>query len=469
MLGAQRDGGSLRDTLPSGPDRGAVIIADRARRHAQKIFFGWFIVGAGLCIQALQAVLLQRSFGAYVVFLEEDFGWNKTTFSGAFALQQVESGLLGPAQGWLIDRFGPRATMRIGTVMFGAGFMIFSQVESVFTFYLAFVLMALGSSLAGFFPISVTVVNWFVRRRSTALSVMQTGHAIGGLLSPLIALSLSVYGWRGTAFASGVFVIVVGLPLVQTMRGRPEQYGLLPDGDRPAEAGAAGGAPAAAGRGAGAILAAAPPATVIARPVSDFTAREALRTRAFWFISIGHGSALLVVQAVNVHAILFLNESLGYSVAEGSAVIALLTAMTIVGQLGGGILGDRFNKRYLLTGCMVGHATGMLALALANALWMVIFFAVAHGLAWGVRGPLQQTLRADYYGRTSFGVIMGFSNLIVVVGSVAGPLIAGGMADYFGTYRIGFTVLAVLAGLASFCWLLATRPVPPHRAAGLGR
>ena len=143
-----------------------MIIAERARRRAHGLFYGWFIVAAGTCLHALQSMLLQRSFGAYAVFLEAEFGWSKTTVSGAFSLQQVESGLLGPVQGWLIDRFGPRATMRIGTVMFGAGFIFFSRMDSVLTFYLSFVLMAVGSSLSGFFPISVTIINWFVRRRS---------------------------------------------------------------------------------------------------------------------------------------------------------------------------------------------------------------------------------------------------------------------------------------------------------------
>ena len=251
-------------------------------------------------------------------------------------------------------------------------------------------------------------------------------------------------------------VIVVGLPLTQLMRHRPEQYGLLPDGDKLADPRAVGGRaahPASGDRPA-----------IVVRPAADFTAREAVRTRAFWFISLGHGAALLVVQAVNVHAILHLSQQLGYSVAEGSAVIALLTVTTIADQLAGGFLGDRFNKRYLLTGCMVGHASGLLALAYANGTWMILFFAVAHGLAWGVRGPLQQTLRADYFGRTSFGVIMGFSNLVVTTGSVTGPVVVGVLADRFGSYQVGFTVLALLAGAASFFWFFARRPAPPRRA-----
>ncbi len=119
-----------------------------------RVYYGWFIVAAGIGIQALQAALLSRAYGLYVVLLAAEFGWSKTVFSIAFSLQQIESGLLGPLQGWMIDRFGPRAVMRAGILMFGAGFMLFSTVSAVVPFLLVFLLMAVGSSLGGFMPMA---------------------------------------------------------------------------------------------------------------------------------------------------------------------------------------------------------------------------------------------------------------------------------------------------------------------------
>jgi MFS family permease len=114
------------------------------------------------------------------------------------------------------------------------------------------------------------------------------------------------------------------------------------------------------------------------------------------------------------------------------------------------------------------HMTGLLLVAYATMLPMVVAFAVLHGLAWGVRGPLMQAMRADYFGTASFGVIMGLSSLIVMFGNTAGPLVAGILADRTGSYEAGFTVLAVLAGLGSIFFLLAVRPPPPVRVtAGL--
>jgi MFS family permease len=193
----------------------------------------------------------------------------------------------------------------------------------------------------------------------------------------------------------------------------------------------------------------------------DFTLAEALRAPAFWYVSLGHGAALLVVSAVQVHLVAHLNDSLGFSVTEGATVVAVLTALTMAGQVAGGMLGDRFSRRWLVTGCMVGHGLALLVLAYATAVWMVGVFTVLHGLAWGVRGPQMQSIRADYFGRSSFGSISGFSSLIVTGGSVAGPLVAGILADVTGDYQQGFTILAVLAGLGSVFWVLARPPRKP--------
>lgn len=366
--------------------------------------------------------------------------------AAGFAMTRAESGFLGPFQGWLIDRFGPRTIMRIGTVMMGIGFMLFSRMDTAVEFFVFYFLMSLGASLGGFLSITVAIVNWFERRRSTALALSQSGFAIGGLLTPLVAFSLTTAGWRTTAFVSGVLVIAIGLPIAQLMHHRPSSIGQHVDGvtpeDRAAEAEREG--------------------RVDVREVS-FTAREAMRTRAFWLISLGHGSALFVVGAVMLHLSLHLTESLGYSLQQASFVGGALPLMQLVGQVTGGYLGDRVNKRAIIVACMIGHMLGLLLLAYAVNLLMIVLFVPMHGLAWGARGPLMQAIRADYFGPGSYGTIMGFSSMITMAGMVSGPLIAGVLADTTGGYELGFTILALLAGLGSLFFWFATPPPPPAR------
>ncbi len=402
------------------------------------------MVGAGCGLQFLQAGLLHHAFGGYLAVLQDDRGWNKTQLSGAAALQQMESAIVGPLLGWFMDRFGPQGLIRFGVMVFGTGFILLSLVDSLLQFYGAFIILALGSSMCGFFPINVALINWFERLRARALSVLSIGMALGGLFVPLVGWSLVTFGWRITAAASGVLAMAIGLPLSMVMRRRPEDHGETVDGfSHPP--GSARAAPDAAS-------------------TRDFTAREALRTPAFWLLSLGHGFALFVVGAVNVHAIAHMKEGLAYTVSGAALVIALVTAFQIGGVGIGWAIGDRFEKRFIAAACMLMHMLGLLSLTYATSVPWVIAFAALHGVAWGLRGPFMQAIRADYFGRSAIGMILGLSFMIIVIGQIGGPMIAGILADATGNYRTGFTLLALLAGIGSMFFVLAKRPAPPLRS-----
>jgi len=299
--------------------------------------------------------------------------------------------------------------------------------------------------VSGYFPLTITVIRWFERKRARALSTMQLGFAAGGLAVPLVAWSLQAFGWRETAFVSGILVIVLGLPLASVLRTRPEDCGETVDGER---------APSREpGKAAGALS-----------ETRDHTAREALRTPAFWFVSVGHGFALLLIGAVNVHAITHMKEGLNYPIGTASLVFSVITLAQFSGVVVTAIIGDRFEKRVIAAACMVLHLTGLLLLTYAVSFAMVIGFALVHGLAWGIRGPLMGAIRADYFGRGSIGVIMGFSSMVALVGQVSGPLIAGILADATGNYRAGFSVVALFAGLGGLSFFFARPPRALGRA-----
>ncbi len=410
----------------------------------KRIFYGWWMAGAGSLMQFVQSTLLLNSFGAYFAILRDDRGWSKTELSGAAAMHQLEAAVLGPVLGWFLDRFGPQWVIRIGVIVFGAGFMLLSQIESLLAFYGAFVLTAIGASLCGFFPLNVALNNWFEKHRARALSSMQLGMAAGGLCVPLVAWALATWGWRATAFASGVLVILICLPISFVFRNRPEDHGLRLDGYVPVSADSIAGLKEEK-----------------TDPTRDFTAREALRTQAFWLLSLGHGFALFVVMGVNTHAITHMKEGLGYTIEVAALVIALQTVAQLCGVGVGAWIGDRLNKRLVSAGCMLGHMVGLLFLTYATSAVMVVAYALLHGAAWGLRGPMMQAIRADYFGRSAIGMILGLSFMIIVIGQVGGPMIAGILADITGNYRAGFTVLALLAGLGSAFFLLARRPERP--------
>lgn len=457
-------------------------------------FYGWRLLAAAGTIQLMLGALLTQSFGLYVAAIGQEMGWSKATLAGAAALQSVESALIGPVLGWLLDRLGTQVAIRWGLVTFGAGLMLMSQVDSVALFYLAAVLMAVGASLGGYFALSVTIVHWFQVHRARALSALSVGLACGGLVVPLIAASMQRYGWRVTALASGAFVIVAGWALARVIHGRPEDVGQRVDGAPPVLPLAQAGVATADGRAdaAGVPLRAYPADTrrasdattaATASTVSDacaasetpvaagagptaplaepaFTAAQALRTRAFWLLAMGHGLALLVVTAVNVHAVSHMTQGVGISVTDAGWIITLMTLAQLGGVLFGVAAGDRFDKRHVTAACMFAHAAGLLCLTWSTQMGHLVAFALLHGVAWGLRGPLMQAMRADYFGRRAIGAIFGLSATIVAVGQICGPMMAGVMADLTGDYRVGFTVIALMALAGSWAFLQARRPPP---------
>ena len=405
-------------------------------RPQGKVFHGWWIVLSAAGIQFTSGLFWMHSYGAYVVLLQEEFAWSAAVVSGAFALTRVESGLLGPIQGWLTDRFGPKLILILGNILFGISFMLLALVDSIWSFYAVFILIAVGGSLGGFATAMVSIVHWFRRHRSKAVAGSQLGFSLGGLAVPLLTVVLQLVGWRWTAFLSGLFILVITLPLSLVMRHSPQEIGEEPDGIPIRK-------------------------SVVLREALNphrFTTRQALRTRSFWFLAIGHGVALLTVSAVMVHLLPHLTRSLGYSLTYASTFLPLMFVCQVAGQLIGGLLGDRFDKRLLCTGCLVSHALSMFVVAFAENSFMVVGFTLLHGFAWGIRAPLLVSLRADYFGAQIFGRILGFSSMITMIGMTVGPLLVGILYDEYENYQIGFTWIGVLALIGSGFFFLATPP-----------
>ena len=234
--------------------------------------------------------------------------------------------------------------------------------------------------------------------------------------------------------------ILASWPLAKVMRGRPEEIGETVDGLPPE--------PAKAGE-----------PKAIPSHQQGYTAKEALRGAPFWLISFGHCFALFAVIAVNVHAIAHIKESLGYTLGESALYYTLVLAFQVAGIFLGWVLGDKYDKRHIAAACMFAHMTGLLLLAYATGPLMLVLFTALHGTAWGLRGPFMAAMRADYFGRKEIGLILGLSSLVVVLGQVGGPMLAGVLADMFGNYRAAFTVLAFMAGFGSLFFLILKKPI----------
>ena len=422
-----------------------------------RIFYGWWIVLASAISHALSGGFYLYGFSTFFMPLVQEFGWSRVAVSGAFSLSRMEGGILGPVGGFLIDKFGPRKIMILGVIMLGTGFILFSRIDSLITFYLVFILLiAVGITLGTHQACAVAVANWFIRKRGIAISAGMSGVGLGGIIVPMLAWLITQYGWRPTAVITGIILWSIGIPLALVMRHRPEQYGYLPDGDSKEES--------VTGRETGVAeterssLTTPAKESVITGGI-DFTPRQALRTPAFWLLTLISGLRHLVVSAVVVHQIPFL-IGLGISPELAGTMLGSIALISTVGRFGFGWISDMVDKKYVMAICLGLIALGCLILANVQSWWHVIPFIIIYSPGYGGGGTLVHVIRAEYFGRQHFGTIMGLMDLAQVFGVILGPVFAGRVFDVTGSYRLAFITFAVVSAIAMMLILMIRRPAP---------
>jgi MFS family permease len=362
----------------------------------------------------------------------------------------VESGILGPAEGYITDRLGPRRVILIGLTLCVLGFVGLSLVNSLPAFYLVVVLgIVLGSSLAFFIPVSVVVATLFRARRGLAFGIFRMGPGLAGALVPLVGWSIGRWGWRITALSSACILLATGTLLARIVGRSYEAY------RKSADDASTGSKPAAE------LHTETIPAESSARvPEIHFTLKEALGTSAFWMLAVATGLRHMVTEGVSVHFVVLLVDR-GWSQQLASSMLGLSALIGAPARIAIGWLGDFVDKRRLMMGLLI--ALGMSVFFMGSFTERAVFmpFMVIYSLAYGGLAALQEAIRADYFGTRSFASIQGFSRMIVTAGTFLGPLSAGFFFDLTRSYRLAFSSFAVVSLVSTLLMLLGKPPQPP--------
>lgn len=434
--------------------QGLSVIA-RLPARARGVFYGWWLVGISGFVMTISTTPMFHAMGLWFVALESAFGWNRTQLSIAFSLTRVEGGILGPVEGYLTDRVGTRRLVLVGLIIMGVGLVMLGQVRALWMFYLAYLVMALGAGIGGWLPLTTMLNNWFNRHRAKAMGWSSSvSRLLSLLLIPAIAWAIDPdherLGFRLTAAILGMFAIAAAFPVSRLIRNRPEDYGLLPDGDSPATDGDAARATSSAHQ-----------SKAVPRSQFDFTVRQAVKTPAFWYISFGHGFTSMVLIALMAHLPSLMRDN-GFSIQTAAYVVTAYTSVSMLFQIVGGHVGDRVPKHLALFVFITIQASAVLVLAFRSSdLGSIYLFAVLFGMGMGGRSPLTTSIRGDYFGRRSFGKIMGVSQVPMNVLLLIAPTFAGIMRDLQGDYVVAFTVLAALNLLGGVLFLAARKPPVP--------
>ena len=413
------------------------------------VFYGWWIVAAGGAIVLLANGTLWYGFSVLFDPIMHEFGWTTMATAAAFSLRSEVSAFGAPVTGWLADRFGARRTMLLGVYVTVWGFIAFSQMDSLLTFYLAFTIIAMASTATGNQVSMVAVSWWFIRKRSRALSFLTVGAGLSGFTVPLFAMLVNGAGWRPALLVWSLVIVITCIPLCLVIRDKPEDYGLLPDGDpAPTNAGALG----ADGR----------PRVKVARAPS-MTVGQALHTRTFWYLAgamLMHGIGSSPAVALLVPA---LTKS-GIDVGIATLAVSAVPLISLPGRVAIGWLGDTHDKRKLLAGCLFLEGLGILLLAATTTPWMLIPALLLFAPPFGGLIPIRPAVQAEVFGVESIGTIQGLTNTVATFGGFIGPLLVGWLVDVTGSYQLGFAIVGVCVLAGTPFALAIPRRVTPAAA-----
>jgi len=414
-----------------------------------RIFYGWWIVAIGCVQDAVKGGLFNTGFTLYFLPVLTELNLSRAATSLPFSLSRLEAALGAPFVGYLIDRFDVRVMLVVGTLLAGLGLILLSLTHSYLLFLLVFIGPLSFGFQAGFNQATLAVVaHWFRRKRGLAMSIVQTGQAIGGVvIFPLVALAVLNLGWRTAAALSGLVVLLL-LPLVLFIRRSPESMGLLPDGESAAR---------------GAALGRTPPLG----DATEFTTREALRTPTFWLLAAFHGLRNVPYAGVTVHLVPLLVWK-GLDEPAAAFYVGLTALATVVIRPLTGWLGDRQSKQMVgAVGVLLG-AAGLVVLAYGDgAWWALVLFAVLFSFGDGVNS-VTWALVGDVFGRAHFATIRGWISMFQSFASMPAAVYTGWIYDRTQSYTQALIAFVICYGAAALVlWLIPhpTRPAPLEVAA----
>lgn len=370
-------------------------------------------------VQFLSAGLLTQAYGLYVAAWQGEFGWDPAVPALAFSVQQIGSGLSGPLQAMTLRRWGTRGVVTLGALLLGGGMIALAWMGSAALLYIAFLGIGLGMSLLGPMTLAVVVFERFPSRQTLATALVQAGRGPGALLVPAVGWAIAQHGWRSAALSSGLVMLLGGLLY----------------------AGALG-----LGRLTGRA------SSTSKDEVAQVPMWRLLWHRQFWWLAGGHALAASVVSTLTVYAYSYLVDQRSMSSEHAVWVVSTIAASMAIGQLAGGVLGDRFARGPIAAAAVAGHVVGIGVLLLGGSLFATFTFAVLHGLAWGVRDPLMQLLKADVFGWQAYAAAEGYTRILVMLGMIIGPMAMARLLAVTGAYTWGLSLMVVMSAVA--CVLL---------------
>jgi MFS family permease len=337
--------------------------------------------------------------------VQAEFAVPRAQASLPFTLAMVGFALGGVLMGRLFDRTGILGPLALGAVALSVGYLGAAGAGSLVVFALAHGLIGFGSA-ATLGPLIADISNWFVRRRGVAVTLCSAGNYVAGTIwPPVVQHAIALYGWRAThvgiALTCGAAMFLIGVVALR----RRAPAALLDSG-------------AAARKGTPAVF--------------GLSAR-ALQT----LLALASVCCCVAMSMPQVHIVAYCGD-LGYGVARGADMLALMMAFGIVGRIGSGFFADRFGG---LPTLMLGSAlqgVALLLYLLYDGLVSLYVISAVFGLFQGGIVPSYAIIVREYFPAKEAGARIGIILMTSLFGMALGGWMSGYIFDLTGSYRAAF-------------------------------
>lgn len=407
-------------------------------------YYGWIVIGVVFLAEFTTSGMGGSTIPIFFPSLTEDLGWSLTSLLAALTAQSIAGMATAPLVGPLLDKYGAKPVMLFGAISAGIGLILLIWVQEVWQFWILYAIIgALGLNELGRLSGPVVVSKWFIRLRGRAMAIATSGTSVGSMImAPTIGFLIATIGWRYSFGALGIILMVIMIPPVLLfMKREPEDLGLAPDGDNLVRASDEEGVARSRSQD----------------PETNWTLKEAIRTRTLWILVAALNLAGLAAGALIYLLVPYLSDH-GMSTQDASFVFTLMWAGFGISRFIWGFLVERVPVRYCLAAAFLARASGPLILVIVPYPINIVPFLLTYGVFGGSFQLLQSVAFADYFGRRFMGSIQGTIRPLLTLPQLVGPLFLGWLVDLTGAFTYAFIIAGVTGLAASSIALLATPP-----------
>jgi MFS family permease len=368
-----------------------------------------------------------RSFGVFFKPILEEFGWTRAETTGPTIVFFLMNGVMGICVGRLIDKYGPKLIIPAFGILMGAGYILTSQITTLWHFYISYGLIVGTGSVVSYIPFISVVSQWFKERRGAIMGILVSGIGVGMMIGPPVSQFLiSSLGWR-------LSFVILGSFLCLSLIAAGRLLKLPPDHKAPQDN----------------IKQTNIPSFIFQKPEKfELRLKTVLKTRALWILFFTHLALSAGIEMTTVHIVAYATD-LNIMAVIGATLVTAIGAASTLGKLTIGALSDKIGRKVTMAGTLALLGLSLACLPLARDIPSLFIFAVIFGIAYGGYGPVLPAIIGDIYGVRNMGMLMGFVSVGAGTGAAIGPVLAGYIFDVQKSYSLAFWLAAALVLLAA--------------------